>query len=312
MDEEYMEVDDSPLASPMPIDREVHIEDSVEEPTLLEAPTYTEDTEPEAPAVEMEVPFDPDTIPPEGFYGLGSVPFGTHSKRKPRASAPGKLEGGSQGDLGGESEATPQKTERTYIFVFDSLNGKHPGAMRNLAQYLRFEAMDKKGVENPSSPETLAALVPNQDNYCDCGLYLLHFAKVFMEDPAKSFHTILSKRKSPKTDRDLDWKKEQVGAFRENLTKAILTLSGEWMEERAKEAEEKAKAKEREGTSKPDSVDVDSPEESDDDVILEEIVTRKPDKKPAAKRPETTKGPASRGGGRTSPKAETGRAERLR
>ena len=98
----------------------------------------------------------------------------------------------------------------TYIFVFDSLNGKHPGAMKNLAQYLRFEAMDKKGIDNPSSPETMNALVstdpsqyalaacahqipqvPTQDNYCDCGLYLLHFAKVFIEDPVKSFHTIL-------------------------------------------------------------------------------------------------------------------------
>jgi len=81
--------------------------------------------------------------------------------------------------------------------------------MKNLSQYLRFEAMDKKGIENPSSPETMAALVrqtpisttymrahwtvqvPTQDNYCDCGLYLLHFAKVFMEDPVKSFHTII-------------------------------------------------------------------------------------------------------------------------
>ena len=99
--------------------------------------------------------------------------------------------------------------DHTYIFVFDSLNGKHPGATKNLSQYLRFEAMDKKGIENSSSPEGMAALVstdpdqhngacahqtsqvPTQDNYCDCGLYLLHFAKVFMEDPAKSFHTIL-------------------------------------------------------------------------------------------------------------------------
>lgn len=53
----------------------------------------------------------------------------------------------------------PALRDNTYIFIFDSLNGKHPGAMKNLAQYLRFEAMDKKGIENPSSPETTAALV---------------------------------------------------------------------------------------------------------------------------------------------------------
>lgn len=56
----------------------------------------------------------------------------------------------------------------TYIFVFDSLNGKHPGAMKNLSHYLRFEATDKKGIENPSFPEGIAALVranPNQWAY---------------------------------------------------------------------------------------------------------------------------------------------------
>jgi hypothetical protein len=59
--------------------------------------------------------------------------------------------------------------DHTYIFMFDSLNGKHPGAMKNLGQYLRFEATDKKGIENPSSPETKAAHVridPGQYTLC--------------------------------------------------------------------------------------------------------------------------------------------------
>jgi hypothetical protein len=76
------------------------------------------------------------------------------------------------------------------------------------------------------------------------------------------------------------------------------------VKERAKEAEEKAKAKEREGTSKPDSIAVDSPEESDDEVILEQVVTPKPN--PAKK---ATKEPAGRGRGRTSAQTETGPVE---
>jgi hypothetical protein len=31
--------------------------------------------------------------------------------------------------------------------------------MKNLAQYIQFEAEDKKGVENPDYPETIAAPV---------------------------------------------------------------------------------------------------------------------------------------------------------
>lgn len=37
---------------------------------------------------------------------------------------------------------------RTYIFTFDSLGGKHPGAIRNLGHYLQMEAKDKKGLDN--------------------------------------------------------------------------------------------------------------------------------------------------------------------
>lgn len=95
----------------------------------------------------------------------------------------------------------------------------------------------------------------------------------------------------------------------------ILDLSYGWMKERAKEAEEKAKAKERDGTSKPESIAVDSPEDSDDDVILEEVVAPKPQslKKSAAKGLESTKkGSAGRGRGKPISKMETGPVEQER
>jgi hypothetical protein len=112
--EEGMEIDNSPPASPMPVDREVHIEDSIEDPTLLETvepSVRTEDVASEAPAVEMEDSFDPDTIPVEGFYGSRPTPTRTYVRKKSRASAPGKLEGISHGgDSGGNIETTPLKT----------------------------------------------------------------------------------------------------------------------------------------------------------------------------------------------------------
>jgi len=102
-----------------------------------------------------------------------------------------------------------------------------------------------------------------------------------------------------------------VGTSREDLTRRILELSEVWVKERAKEAEEKAKAKEREGTSKPESIAVDSPEDSDDDVIVEEVTPiPDPPKKAALKRPEPTKkGAAARGKGRANSKTETGSTE---
>jgi hypothetical protein len=69
------------------------------------------------------------------------------------------------------------------------------------------------------------------------------------------------------SERDVDWKKTLVGTSREDLTNRILNLSVQWFKERAKEIKAKAKAKERERTSKPDSTP-----ESDNDVILEEVI----------------------------------------
>lgn len=109
--EEGMEIDNSPPASPMPVDREVHIEDSIEESTLLgvvEPSLHAEDMAPEAPAVEMEDSFDPGTISVRGFYGSGSIPSKTYSKKKPRTPVSGKLERSE--DSGGGVQITPPET----------------------------------------------------------------------------------------------------------------------------------------------------------------------------------------------------------
>lgn len=76
------------------------------------------------------------------------------------------------------------------------------------------------------------------------------------------------------------------------------------MEERVNE---KAKAREREGASKPDSTVVDSPEDSDDDVIFEEGIAPKQEPKKAAskRREQTKKGSADRDKGKLVFKTET-------
>jgi hypothetical protein len=115
----------------------------------------------------------------------------------------------------------------------------------------------------------------------------LHFAKVFVEDPVNSLHTILvsslaphllivhrqitlpqTKQQPTRAERDADWKKRLVGTSREDLTQRILNLSVRWSKERAKEGETNAEEKERPGTSKPCVI-----EESDSDVVLEDVIT---------------------------------------
>jgi len=113
---EGMEIDDSPLNSPIHVCREVHIEDLTEEPTpygTVEPPVVgTTHPAPDTPqAMEIEDSFDPDAVDPQTFYGAAVTPsLRTYGKTKPRVSAPAKLEGGSRGgDLGGDIEIVPLK-----------------------------------------------------------------------------------------------------------------------------------------------------------------------------------------------------------
>ena len=71
------------------------------------------------------------------------------------------------------------------MFTFDSLGTQHNKACKLLSQYIMAEAREKKGFDNPSEAKGKKAQVPVQPNYCDCGLYLLHFAKMFLSDPDK-------------------------------------------------------------------------------------------------------------------------------
>jgi len=112
---EGMEIDRSPPSSPMRVDREVHIEDLTGESTyhgnVEPSVVGTEDTAPEAPAVEMEDSFNAGTIDARYFYATGATPSRTYGKKKSRVSAPAKLEGGSHGgDMGGDVEIVPPKT----------------------------------------------------------------------------------------------------------------------------------------------------------------------------------------------------------
>lgn len=48
---------------------------------------------------------------------------------------------------------------RTYVITLDSLGGPHKQAVNQLAKYLKLEAKDKKGIEQPGGAAGLVAAV---------------------------------------------------------------------------------------------------------------------------------------------------------
>lgn len=75
--------------------------------------------------------------------------------------------------------------------TFDSLSATHPTVGKILNKWLVYEANDKKK-EETSLEETdweqhfpaayKAVRVPGQDNFADCGVYLMHYAIQLMRD----------------------------------------------------------------------------------------------------------------------------------
>ncbi|KAF7292794.1 ULP-PROTEASE domain-containing protein [Mycena indigotica] len=109
--------------------------------------------------------------------------------------------------------------QSTYIFTLDSLGSK---------------ALAKKNIPETGLSQAVYkhALVPQQPNSCDCGLYLLHFVQTFFEDPDKYANIIRTRTSAyPEADRRADWKVKGIADMRETLRSKIKDLSIKWKRE---------------------------------------------------------------------------------
>ncbi|KAJ7758160.1 hypothetical protein DFH07DRAFT_456883 [Mycena maculata] len=176
----------------------------------------------------------------------------------------------------------------TYVFTLDSLGSRHPKVVKVLAQYLKYEAQEKRKIplEMTSQPIGKAALVPHQPNFCDCGIYLLHLAQTFISDPERYCELITTKRGNTNSlERQAQWNNDGTKILRETLSQRIAELSIEWKKNRA--AKEELKKKEE-----LEKKDEEVPESSDDDV---DIVETTPAKPVLPKTPKTGKAMRMRG-----------------
>jgi len=135
-------------------------------------------------------------------------------------------------------------------------------------------------------PEGKSAPVPCQTNFCDCGIYLLHFAQTFMTEPRKYANIILSQR--PKSTGDTERKaiwlvdKDFEPEGRQRLRLRIEALSKDWK-------------KLRDGAQKQSEEVTIMDEESEGEVELVESDTGKQTKSRRKSQPQGQKtGPASR------------------
>lgn len=110
------------------------------------------------------------------------------------------------------------KEEQTYVMVLDSLGITHGPVKTALRDYLRLEARDKGHVrpdvdlKRLGDPLHVDVRVPDQPNFSDCGVYLLHYFDRFFSDPVLFTEISLAARRNSRTEVPIHdaWRSEEV------------------------------------------------------------------------------------------------------
>lgn len=167
-------------------------DDDVEEVEVvdIEAASFS----PKVAAVERHMSSvslgDPDVVPPlptESVDGIG--------KSSPTNVSRGKTLAASR-TTGQQRFGAVSKNDARHprIMTLDSLGNAHSATSKCLKEYLLAEALDKKKVELKVTPAGLSAKgIPQQNNYCDCGVFVLGYIEEFLKNPDEAARKLLQR-----------------------------------------------------------------------------------------------------------------------
>lgn len=111
------------------------------------------------------------------------------------------------------------------IITFDSLGLSHWPTTKILKDYLRDEGRAKRGLDWDELPikGVTAKDIPLQDNFCDCGLFLLGYVDKFLDNPREFTSRILARQ----YDVERDWPRLNPSLLRISIRKQIIDLHKE-------------------------------------------------------------------------------------
>ncbi|KAG9088693.1 hypothetical protein FRC06_001909, partial [Ceratobasidium sp. 370] len=176
------------------------------------------------------------TVPPEA---------GVNMNAKPAASAATPPILDMTGDDLASEDQDNANAQKCWILIFDSLRGKHNRTVRILREYLQAEARERHGKLVETKDSTLSGglvedkhlPVPEQPNWCDCGVYLLHYVEAFVANPLELLALPAPKRKSSPEEvarYDRLWQKEKVVEKRADFREQVTKLSKDWRQSKSK------------------------------------------------------------------------------
>ncbi|KAK5119891.1 hypothetical protein LTR85_007217 [Meristemomyces frigidus] len=125
------------------------------------------------------------------------------------------------------------------IVTLDSFGNTHGAEVRNLKDYLKAEAGAKRGMDldREMLQGVTAKGIPEQTNFCDCGVYLIGYVEQFAANPRQFVTKALSKE----LDQQADFASFNPSAKRAEIREELLRLNVELEEaHRAKKKQKKA------------------------------------------------------------------------
>lgn len=170
------------------------------------------------------------------------------SQREEHSSRPPTAKSGKKSSK--RSTPGPKKypVDKPAVVTLDSMGNAHPNHVSILKQYVQAEAEDKRGMavgrEEIQGMKVLG--IPQQPNYCDCGLFLIGYLEEFAKDPQAFANKVLSRQ----LDSEKDFASFDASKMRDELREDLLRLHEEQDEERlaAKKAKKSEKEKVAAGT----------------------------------------------------------------
>lgn len=133
---------------------------------------------------------------------------------------------GESGKVEGDVDVVHEnrnQNARCYIYTLDSLSGTHKVVIDNLSRYLQMEAKGRKDLppEAFSHPDGKTPKVPKQPNWCDCGVYVIHYIDVFFKDTSRYLDLLYNSYRIRRDQTDPQWENKAAISARERLTKEL-------------------------------------------------------------------------------------------
>ncbi|EPS37728.1 hypothetical protein H072_8606 [Dactylellina haptotyla CBS 200.50] len=122
----------------------------------------------------------------------------------------------------------PVAVDRCAVIILDSMNGMHNTTLKGIKHFLTSECVEKKKVE--LRPEDITGLsprkIPGQDNFSDCGVFMLHYIEKWLENPQIKNALYVRDLGTQEEARSL-WKVSEVVDKRDNMWKSYVKLKEE-------------------------------------------------------------------------------------